>query len=131
MRIHIKDGNLQFDFDSRKMDAKLARSQKKLDAQILADCLPLVPFSQGELRSSGHIVEPGLLQWDGPYAHYQYTGILYLTEDGRTIAEKGEKKYPTDKNLKYHEPNTTDHWFEEAKRQYKKKWIDLTRKGVE
>lgn len=130
MKVNIGSGGNNFQFDSRRMDQNLKRAQKKLDMQILGDTLPFVPFLQGELRSSGHIVEPGIIQWDGPYAHYQYTGDVYLTEDGRSWANQYEKKYPTGTPIKYHEPGTEDHWFEKAKAQHYMSWVDLVQKEV-
>lgn len=36
-----------------------------------------------------------------PYAHYQYTGELYLAANGSSWAKKGEKKYPSGLPLNY------------------------------
>jgi hypothetical protein len=121
MNIHI---------DTKRFDGAIERAQNRLDEHVLGDCTEYVPFLGGQLRSSGHIVEPGIIEWNTPYAHYQYAGELYLTEDGRSYAEKYEKKNPTGIPLHYNEPGTGDHWFERAKQEHGKQWIDLVKREV-
>lgn len=50
------------------------------------------------------------IKYTSPYAHYQYTGKLMLTKNGSSWAKRGEKKYYTNKKLKYHTSGTGDHW---------------------
>lgn len=123
-------GNVNIHLDTNRIDRNLKRAQDVLDQQILGDMLEYMPFQQGALRGATQIVEPGLIQTNTPYAHYQYTGELYLTEDGRSFANKGEQKYPTGMPLHYHTPGTSDHWFERAKQTHGKEWIDLVKREV-
>lgn len=123
-------GNVNIHLDTNRIDRNLKRAQDVLDQQILGDMLEYMPFQQGALRGATQIVEPGLIQTNTPYAHYQYTGELYLTEDGRSFANKGEQKYPTGMSLHYHTPGTSDHWFERAKQTHGKEWIDLVKREV-
>ena len=99
--------------------------------QIATDCDSLIPFQQGALRGSLRYpdgVYGGEMAWNTPYAHYQYVGELYLTEDGRTFANKNERKFPTGIPLVQHTSGTSDHWFEKAKEQNEKQWIDLVKR---
>lgn len=123
-------GNVNIHLDTNRIDRNLKRAQDVLDQQILGDMLEYMPFQQGALRGATQIIEPGLIQTNTPYAHYQYTGELYLTEDGRSFANKGEQKYPTGMPLNYHAPGTSDHWFERAKETHGKQWIDLVKREV-
>ena len=123
-------GNVNIHLDTNRIDKNLKRAQDVLDQQILGDMLEYMPFQQGALRGATQIIEPGLIQTNTPYAHYQYTGELYLTEDGRSFANKGEQKYPTGMPLNYHAPGTSDHWFERAKETHGKQWIDLVKREV-
>lgn len=50
-----------------------------------------------------------------------------MTADGRSFASRGEKKYPTGKDLEQHHPGTTSGWFEVAKEQYFEEWLRLVR----
>ena len=96
--------------------------------QVVNDMRKYTPMQQGDLRNKTQIKEPGLITVDTPYAHYQYVGELYLTADGRSWANRGEKKYPTGTELKYHTPGTGKRWFETAKENHGKQWIDLVKR---
>lgn len=130
MRIDRTVGCMHIQLDTKRIDSAIERAQNRLDERVLGDCTEYVPFLGGQLRSSGHIVDPGTIEWNTPYAHYQYAGELYLTEDGRSYAEKYEKKYPTGQPLHYHEPGTGDHWFERAKQEHGQQWLDLVKREV-
>lgn len=70
------------------------------------------PMQQGILRSNV-VTKPFQVIYMSPYAHYQWEGELYLTENGSSFARENEPKYPTGKPLNYsHEqnPNATSHW---------------------
>lgn len=121
-------GNVNIKLDTKRMDGNLRRAQDKLDMQVLNDMIPYMPFQQGAMVGATNIIEPGLIETNTPYAHYQYMGELYLTEDGRSFAQKYEKKYPTGTPLNYHAAGTEDHWFEKAKREHGRQWIDLVKR---
>ena len=99
--------------------------------QVAADCDRFIPFQQGALRNSMYYpkgIYGGEIAWNTPYAHYMYVGELYLTEDGRSFADKNERKYPTGLPLNYHTAGTSDHWFENAKEQNLNQWVDLVKR---
>ncbi len=123
-------GSVNIRLDTKRIDGNIRRAQDKLDMQVLNDMIPYMPRQQGAMVGATNIIEPGLIATDTPYAHYQYTGELYLTEDGRSWADKEEKKYPTGTPLKYHTEGTGDHWFETAKNEHKEQWIDLVKREV-
>ena len=113
-------GSVNIKLDTKRMDGNLSRAQDKLDIQVLNDMIPYMPFQQGAMVGATNIAEPGLIVTD--------MGELYLTEDGRSWAHKGEKKYPTGTPLKYNTAGTEDHWFEAAKREHGKQWVDLVKR---
>ena len=124
-------GSVDIHIDTKRMESNLRNAQKLLNMQIVADCDPYIPFQQGGLRESVRYpdgIYGGIIEFNAPYAHYQYMGELYLTEDGRSWASKGERKYPTDRPLVQHEPGTTDHWFDAAKQAHGSQWLDLVRR---
>lgn len=126
-------GNVNIKINTKRLDENLRRAQMMLNLRVVADSNEYVPMSQGGLRSRVRYpdgIYGGCFEYDSPYAHYQWEGDLYLTEDGRSWANKYEKKYPTGIPLKYHHPGTTDHWFEKAKTEHLEEWIDLVRKEV-
>ncbi len=128
MKYNKTVGSVNIKLDTKRMDGNLSRAQDKLDIQVLNDMIPYMPFQQGAMVGATNIAEPGLIVTDTLYAHYQYMGELYLTEDGRSWAHKGEKKYPTGTPLKYNTAGTEDHWFEAAKREHGMQWVDLVKR---
>ena len=58
--------------------------------------------------------EHGVVQYNSPYAHYQYMGELYVSsKTGSPYASEGEYKVPTGKKLNYQtfrHSSATDHW---------------------
>lgn len=128
MKYNKTVGMVSIHIDTKRIDDNVRRAQDLLDQQVLNDMIPYMPFQQGAMVGATNIAEPGLIVTNTPYAHYQYMGELYLTEDGRSWAHKGEKKYPTGTPLKYHTAGTEDHWFEAAKREHGKQWVDLVKR---
>lgn len=124
-------GSVSVKLNTKRLDKNIMEAQKLLNMQVAADCDILIPFRQGALRGSQYYpqgIYGGEIAWNVPYAHYQYEGELYLTKEGRSWADAGERKYPTGEPLEQHAKGTTDHWFEKAKEQHKKQWIDLVKR---
>lgn len=138
MRINSHVGSVDIKIDTKRIDKNLKDAQRLLNMQIVADCDPLIPFQQGQLRNS--LVYPegvygGELEWNAPYAHYQYEGEVYGpnipikdAEGNITGWYSPPKKNPTGRRLTYHTAGTGDHWFEKAKEQHKQDWIDLVKR---
>lgn len=133
MKINTHIGSVDIKIDTSRIDKNLIEAQKKLNEQVVADCTPLVPFRQGALRNSVNYpqgIYGGEIEWNTPYAHFQYMGELYLTSYGSPFAQKGEKKYPAGIPLNYHTPGTGGQWFEKAKEQHKDEWIRLVKEAA-
>lgn len=134
MKINKHVGSVDIKINTSRIDRNLKESQKLLNMQVVADCEPLIPIQQGALRESvlyPQGIEGGEIEYNTPYAHYQYEGELYLAINGSSWAKEHEKKYPAGKTLTHIEhPETTDHFFEEAKQQHKEEWIKLVRETV-
>lgn len=126
-------GCVDIHIDTSRIDNNIRNAQKALNMQVVADCDEYIPMQQGALRGSVHYpdgIYGGEIAWNTPYAHYQYMGELYLTEDGRSFAFRGERKYPTGLPLQQHHPGTADHWFDRAKQAHCEQWIDLVKREV-
>ena len=126
-------GCVDIHIDTSRIDNNIRNAQKALNMQVVADCDEYIPMQQGALRGSVNYpdgIYSGEIAWNTPYAHYQYMGELYLTEDGRSFAFRGERKYPTGLPLQQHHPGTADHWFESAKQAHCEQWIDLVKREV-
>ena len=126
-------GCVDIHIDTSRIDNNIRNAQKALNMQVVADCDEYIPMQQGALRGSVNYpdgIYGGEIAWNTPYAHYQYMGELYLTEDGRSFAFRGERKYPTGLPLQQHHPGTADHWFDRAKQAQCEQWIDLVKREV-
>lgn len=138
MRIRQHIGNVDIQLNTDRLDRNMKEAQKLLNMQVVADCDPLIPFQQGALRNS--VNYPGgiygtEIEYNTPYAHYQYEGIVYgpnipIRDAGGNITGwySPPKKNPTGRPLTYHTAGTGDHWFEKAKQQHKQEWIDLVKR---
>lgn len=131
MKINTHVGNVDIKIDTKRIDHNIKEAQAWINRKVVADCEPFIPFNQGALKNSVEYpqgIYGGEIEYNSPYAHYQYMGELYLSANGSSWAKKHEKKYPSGKPLHYHPKSagTTDHWFEKAKEQHKEEWI----KGV-
>lgn len=117
------------------MTERFTDAQIALNEQIVADCDPLVPFRQGQLKNSVRFPEGiagGLIEWNTPYAHYMYMGEVYgpnipiRDEEGNVTGfYSPPEKYPTDRPLTYHTPGTTGKWFDAAKARHLQQWVKL------
>ena len=124
---------------ARRVDA----AQTYLDTQILADCSQFIPFRTGTLRGSGRILKNpdggSTIEWNTPYAHYQYEGIVYenpvhhasgfIGSDGMWHGWKGPK-VPTTRALHYYQPGTGDHWIDRAQEAYGASWMNGVKRVI-
>lgn len=137
MKINTTVGNVSIKIDTKRIDRNLKEAQKLLNMQVVADCDPLIPFQQGTLRNSVNYpqgIYGGEIEYNTPYAHYQYMGEVYgpnihiRDADGNITGwYSPPKKHPTGRQLQYHTAGTGDHWFERAKEQHKDEWVRLVK----
>lgn len=144
MKINTHVGSVDIKIDTSRIDRNIKEAQKLLNMQIVADCDQLIPFQQGALRNSVNYPEGiygGEIEWNTPYAHYQYEGEIYgpnipIKDSAGNVtgwfSPKGKKKNPTGMPITYHPEGTErgDHWFEKAKKQHKDDWVRLVRETI-
>ena len=106
------------------------RVQRIIDQKIIDFCQPYVPASPNRtLEFSAQVsteIGSGMVVWNTPYAHYQYTGVVYgpnipVIEDGVLMgwfSPPGRPKHPTGRELTYDKsqnPQAGPYWFERMK----------------
>ncbi len=120
--------------------------QKAIDAEVIRQCEPYVPYDTGILAGSasestdigsGQVVYGSA---SAPYAHYQYYGEVYgpnfLTEVGGEMvwrSKKDVKKTPTGRKLQYsheHDPRTGSFWFERAMADHKEDVLTAAKEAI-
>lgn len=137
MQIRQHIGNVDINIDTKRIDRNLKEAQKLLNMQIVADCDPLIPFQQGALRNIVNYpqgIYGGEIEYNTPYAHYQYEGEVYGpnipirdAEGNITGWYSPPKKNPTGRPLQYHTAGTGDHWFEKSKEKNLQSWVKLVK----
>lgn len=77
------------------------RANKFLRDEVDRMCDPYVPMDNGALKRQKTYPSNHEIKYIVPYAHYMYYGKLYLAKNGSCYAGLGEKKVPTNTDLKY------------------------------
>ena len=133
--IHF-DGRLEDFITPEKLKKKLGISpgghvQKVVDAAVIRECFPYLPFDEGVLAGSANTateIGSGEVVYDTPYARYLYYGEVYgpnipITENGIITGYwSPPEKFPTGEKLEYStekNPQAGSHWFERAMEDHK------------
>ena len=120
------------------------RVQRTIDQSVIDYCQPYVPASPDRtLEFSAQVstdIGSGTVIWNTPYAHYQYTGIVYGPNipiiDPETgvlmgwFSPPGRPKHPTDRELTYdtsQNPMAGPYWFERMKADRLRDILDAAR----
>lgn len=120
--VHVYNGSMEADLNTKRFSGQYSLAQKYLDSQVITDSTPYVPYQSDDLRRSaikGTDPGSGEVIWDSPYARYQYYGRVMVGPPPKQV---------TDTLLQYATPGTGAYWFETAKGNCKKQWIDGVRK---
>lgn len=149
MAEHIKKLNYEFKYkdktiegvmriDLERFEGQYSRAQYGLDSMVMQSMIPYMPKQTGTfinvtqgmsqaIAGSGKVVAAA-----PPMGRFLYEGKVMVGERSRSaFAQKGERKEVIEKNLQYSQhanPEVTDHWFEEAKKNHGNAWIKKTKK---
>lgn len=105
--------------------------QKAVDAAVIRECFPYLPFDEGVLAGSANTateIGSGEVIYDTPYARYQYYGEVYgpnipIVENGVVTGYfSPPEKFPTGEKLQYStekNPMAGSHWFDRAMADHK------------
>lgn len=105
--------------------------QKTVDAMVIRECFPYVPYAEGALAASANTatkIGSGEVIYDTPYARYLYYGEVYgpnipIVENGIITGWwSPPEKHPTGRQLQYNQelhPQAGSHWFERAMADHK------------
>lgn len=110
--------------------------QKLVDSECMRYMSDYMPRRQaGELEHMmvlATMIGSGEINTPGPYAHYLYEGILYVSPTtGSAWAKKNEIKVPTGKELTYAgAPMRGKKWFERMKTDHKDDILESAQKLI-
>lgn len=116
VNVHIKDMS---GLDNLYNDVLGLRQNQQLGTE-LAQYLKMemeryVPKDEGVLIG-GAVAHPWYVHYQGPYAHYQFEGVVYgpnfpIIEDGVIVGWRSRhEKHATDRRLQYKKETATHHW---------------------
>lgn len=100
--------------------------QKVVDAAVIRECTPYVPYDEGILAGSANTateIGSGEVVYDTPYARYQYYGEVWgpnfpIVENGVITGWRSPaEKHPTGRKLQYNTDKNAlagSHWFDRA-----------------
>lgn len=113
--------------EAAQPDVKLRRFA---NGNLARYCEKYVPASQNKMLAMPVAITEDYVQYRGPYAHYQYIGVVYspnipIMENGMLVgffSPPNKPKTKTDRKLKYsHDvhPLAQSHWDEGAMARHK------------
>lgn len=128
--------SVKVDIDTDLMNKRSKSADESLANEILKDTDKFVPKLTGKLSQMAH-TEGNQVIYPGPYAHYQYEGIVYV--DPKTGAagfetkngwksKYGVTKVPSGRTLNH--KNGRSRWFEASKAENKSKWVRFYKKEI-
>lgn len=140
----IVQGDIKVNLDLSRFEKQYQDAQSWLDGQVMTDMEPYIP-KQGGVLYQRTVGESAALQGTGlvvaaagPYGRFIYEGktmVDILT--GSPWARKDAKKVIVSQyagqtnakeNLTYSNAKTVPHWFDTAKEQHLKEWVDGVKK---
>jgi len=136
--IQYDGGAVHATVDLSALNDRMKRAQQWLGDRVLEDSRACMPLLTGSLQQRSHTEDDGKrVIFPGPYAGYQYGGKAMVDSETGKGPRKiptgpgefilrfrlGAKLVPTDRPLKYSNPQAVPEWFEHAKRLHKQFWI--------
>lgn len=130
------EGTMKIDLS--RFPGQYTRAQYELDTMVMNSMIPYMPKQTGTfinvtqamsqaIAGSGKVVAAA-----PPMGRFLYEGVAMVGERTRSaFAEKGEKKVTTGIPLKYSthaNPKASARWFDVAKNNHGKTWIEKTKK---
>lgn len=118
----------------RKYEEKKEIAQEELKHMVVTDTDPFVPMESGYLKNSVHDSlgdgKPRII-YEGPYAHYLYTGQVMVDPDTKNPwAKKGAIKVYKEPLQALQFKTGMSEWFEHSKNLYSKRWIKEIEKVI-
>ena len=137
--VKYDSGGVHAEIDLRPYKERLKEAQLWVGDRVLEDCRSCMPHLTGDLQQRSHTEDDGKkVVFPGPYSGYLYRGKVMVnsatgkgprkipTGPGEYILRYplGAKLMPTDRDLKYSNPQAVPYWFEHAKSLYKDFWLE-------
>lgn len=133
--IKIVGTHVKVKVNLNRFEKQFKEAQYYLDRQVMTSMLPYMPMQSGvfidqTLTKSDSLAGSGIVcAAERPYGRFLYEGKVMIDPvTGSSWARKDAKKVVTEKALTYSNPQATPHWFDTAKKNHGKQWIEGTKK---
>lgn len=133
-----RNATIELDVDLSRFEKQYEKAQYELDSTIMTDMQPYMPMQTGTfinvtkglsaaIAGSGNVYAAA-----PPFGRFLYEGkVMVDPETNSPWARPGAKKIVTNKDLDYFKgrhPEVTSHWFDTAKKNHGKSWVNKTKK---
>ena len=133
----IHDGNISAEIHLDRVNANIMRAQFALDSQVMTDMVPYMPHNTGTFvnntrsRSAATAGTGLVCAAAPPMGRFLYEGkVMVDPVTNSPWARKGAKKIVTERPLNYSNPQAVPHWFEKAKDEHLKEWVQVVADNV-
>lgn len=130
-----KNTTIELDVDLSRFEKQYGKAQYVLDSMVMTSMQPYMPHRTGTfinvtkamsaaIAGSGTVVAAA-----PPMGRFLYEGkVMIDPETGSPWARPGAKKVVTDRDLNYSNPRATPHWYDTAKKNHGKSWVNTVKK---
>lgn len=134
-KFSVVQGDVEVKVDLSNFEKRYKEAQFWLDSQIMNDMKPYMPQQTNALinltvAQSAALAGTGtVIAAAGPYGRFQYEGkVMVDPVTNSPLARKDATKVVTEKDLKYSNPKATPQWFDTAKKNHGKAWVEGVKK---
>lgn len=130
-----RNATIELEVDLSRFNKQYGKAQYVLDSAVMKDMVPYMPQQTGtfinvtkamsaSIAGSGTVVAAA-----PPMGRFLYEGkVMVDPQTGSPWARPGAKKVVTDRDLKYSNPKATPHWYDTAKKNHGKSWVNTVKK---
>ena len=130
-----RNATIELEVDLSRFNKQYGKAQYVLDSAVMKDMTPYMPQRTGvfidvtkamsaAIAGSGTVIAAA-----PPMGRFLYEGkVMVDPVTGSPWARPGAKKIVTDRDLEYSNPKATPHWFDTAKENHGKSWVNTVKK---
>ena len=130
-----RNATIELEVDLTRFNKQYGKAQYVLDSAVMKDMTPYMPQRTGvfidvtkamsaAIAGSGTVVAAA-----PPMGRFLYEGKVMVDEKtGSLWARPGAKIVVTDRDLDYSNPRATPHWYDTAKKNHGKSWVNTVKK---
>ena len=130
-----RNATIELDVDLSRFEKQYGKAQYALDTMIMTSMIPYMPHQTGtfinvtKAMSSAIAGSGTVIAAAPPMGRFLYEGkVMVDPVTSSPWARPGAKKVVTDRDLDYSNPRATPHWYDTAKKNHGKSWVNTVKK---